>query len=457
MTEPRRPRTRLFVATATLALLALVVAGFAWNVTSLRGLPDIGDPFDVAAFTSTRVSDEDNAFVLYRRADALYRDWDGSPTSHWASASAGERKWLDENREALAVWKQGTERPDACFIPPAELTFDANLGVIQRFRTMVRLALLEASRLEAEGDFKGAWSWYRGPSGEPALRAPRLPDRAAHRHRLPRATWPRRSPDGPIRRRSMRSFFGKPWRRSRRSTRWRRRCPSLSSANISRSSRRWSSPKSSGNTWSRRPTARMRRLATSGPFRRWRSCAQSVLKHDPERSRRLLRLIAANWLAYCDRPAGERPPLEPDSRLVYRADSSAAPVARLLSPEQTNSWYDSTIFLRSLFPASKQRARQSTASAHAQPRSSSRSRASCISASTASRPTRPCIDRPVPQGVTAGGHPRAVGLAGAGRIPTPRNPRASPDPAGSRRPYERPRTAAISDRLNPPSAARLAR
>ena len=115
----------------------------------------------MAAFTSVRVRDEDNAWVLYRRADVLYHDWDGSPTSSWASASEGERKWLEDNREALAVWKQGTERSDALFIPPGDLTFDANLDVVQRFRGMIRLALLEASRLEAEGDFEGAWTWYR--------------------------------------------------------------------------------------------------------------------------------------------------------------------------------------------------------------------------------------------------------------------------------------------------------
>ena len=68
--EPRRKWPRRSAAIAGLGLLSLVVAAFAWNLTSLRGLPDIDDPFDVASFSTVNVRDEDNAFVLYRQADA---------------------------------------------------------------------------------------------------------------------------------------------------------------------------------------------------------------------------------------------------------------------------------------------------------------------------------------------------------------------------------------------------
>ena len=136
MTEARRGKLRRLVATVGVVTLALVVAGFAWNMTSLRGLPDIGDPFDVAAFVSVRVPDEDNAFVFYRRADVLYHDWNGMQASSWGSASTDERKWLEDNREALALWKQGTEKPCACIVSPAELTFDTKLDVLQHFRSL---------------------------------------------------------------------------------------------------------------------------------------------------------------------------------------------------------------------------------------------------------------------------------------------------------------------------------
>jgi hypothetical protein len=56
----------------TLALaIGLAVAATAlgiWWSTSLNGLPDIGDPFDVAAFRAFRIPDDQNAFVFLRRA-----------------------------------------------------------------------------------------------------------------------------------------------------------------------------------------------------------------------------------------------------------------------------------------------------------------------------------------------------------------------------------------------------
>ncbi len=56
----------------TLALaigLAVVATALGiWWSTSLNGLPDIGDPFDVAAFRAFRIPDDQNAFVFLRRA-----------------------------------------------------------------------------------------------------------------------------------------------------------------------------------------------------------------------------------------------------------------------------------------------------------------------------------------------------------------------------------------------------
>src|ERR1700679_3341520 len=41
-----------------------------WRSASLIGLVDIGDPFDVGAFRSFRVPEEEDAFVLLRQAAA---------------------------------------------------------------------------------------------------------------------------------------------------------------------------------------------------------------------------------------------------------------------------------------------------------------------------------------------------------------------------------------------------
>ena len=94
-----------------LALGSLVLAALAWNYSTLWGLPDIGDPFDVAAFTSDRVRDEDNAFVLYRQAVRLLRPWRGDWPKDWSTASADERQWLADNREALETCAGGPSGP----------------------------------------------------------------------------------------------------------------------------------------------------------------------------------------------------------------------------------------------------------------------------------------------------------------------------------------------------------
>ena len=56
-----------FVLAIGLALAATALA--IWWLTSLNGLPDIGDPFDVAAFRAFSIPDDQNAFTFLRRAN----------------------------------------------------------------------------------------------------------------------------------------------------------------------------------------------------------------------------------------------------------------------------------------------------------------------------------------------------------------------------------------------------
>ena len=94
------------VATAV-AVLAL------WWVTSLIGLPDIGDPFDVAAFHAFHVPDDQNAFTYIRQrtgkltplAELVDRPIPEDPDSHGPppirSCGSGPR----ERRGAQAVFR----------------------------------------------------------------------------------------------------------------------------------------------------------------------------------------------------------------------------------------------------------------------------------------------------------------------------------------------------------------
>ena len=67
-----RKRLRQLARVTLVLAICLAVAAAAlaiWWLTSLNGLPDIGDPFDVAAFRAFSVPDDQNAFAFLRRAD----------------------------------------------------------------------------------------------------------------------------------------------------------------------------------------------------------------------------------------------------------------------------------------------------------------------------------------------------------------------------------------------------
>ncbi len=134
----------------------------------LVGLPNVGDPFDPTPLLTLRVADEKNAFVLYREARSLsHHDKAAelrllnSPYAWPAPTDTEGLAYLERNEEALALWKRGSERPDALERPIGELSFDSLLPDIQEHRHFVRLACLHVSRCQSEGDLAGAWEWLR--------------------------------------------------------------------------------------------------------------------------------------------------------------------------------------------------------------------------------------------------------------------------------------------------------
>jgi len=163
-----RAHGRRRLALALLYILIIFVgAFFLWWATSLNGLPNVGDPFDVSDFDRVNVPDQENAFVLYRQARGRYQPLDkefwnlhktGQP---WSQAALEIRAWVESNRESIEIWQQGAQRPRALEIAPRDLDFDSNLGILQVLRNFARVAELDGSRLEEAGDVAGAWGRYR--------------------------------------------------------------------------------------------------------------------------------------------------------------------------------------------------------------------------------------------------------------------------------------------------------
>ena len=129
----------------------------------------MGDPFDVAlARRPIEIPDEENAYVLYSEARRLLtripdaiRKVDRENLS-WSTAGTSVRDCLEANRPALLVWRDGTERPEALYHQPGKMALDTLLPVVQDLRTLGRLAALEGTRLEQQGDMGEAWKWYKG-------------------------------------------------------------------------------------------------------------------------------------------------------------------------------------------------------------------------------------------------------------------------------------------------------
>jgi hypothetical protein len=67
-------------------------------------------------------------------------------------------------------------------------------------------------------------------------------------------------------------------------------------------------------------------------------------RREPERSRRVLRLVTANRLAYYDLPEEKRPKPDPNvsSCDIYSFGPEAAPRARVMSADTLGGWLDST-------------------------------------------------------------------------------------------------------------------
>jgi hypothetical protein len=158
----KRLRQLLRVVVVLAACIAVAATAFAiWWFNSLNGLPDIGDPFDVAAFRTFSIPDDQNAFAFLRRAieKTTPIQWGegphpDDPKFSWSIAHPNARKWAEENREALVLFLQGADSPDAAH-PAEEPTTRMGTGNLDQ------VAFFEGSRRQENGDMAGAWKCYR--------------------------------------------------------------------------------------------------------------------------------------------------------------------------------------------------------------------------------------------------------------------------------------------------------
>ncbi len=362
--EPATGRSRRLILIVGALALAGASAFLTWWMTTLSGLPDVGDPFDVAAFADPMVPDDENAFVLYRQAVGKLVAEPADINYDWATTGPLGKGWLERNREALELWRRGSERPKALYMPPRSLTVMTQLPVIQQIREFPRLAQLEGGRLEAEGDLEAAWRWHRAifrssrHVGQRGVMIERLVGKAMHQVACRQITrWAsdlrvtpamlRQALDSAIADYAMTAPLSD--------------CVKVEYMGFLKT---YEDPDLVWKCLSDPNLGVSGKPNLVGRNAHFFSVAR-VFKKEPERSRRVTRLVFANLLAVCDLRPDRRPTIacslpnltgSPGSQTLadlYQLDSSAPPAARALPPDKILRWYRTTLYASHLSPSLK--------------------------------------------------------------------------------------------------------
>jgi hypothetical protein len=361
ITPPRQPgrskfgQRRLFFLVAAIGCVALF-SSWMWRVRNLDGLPDVGDPFDVAAvLRPVEILDDDNAYVSYSEARRLLTrlteavrqvDW---MKVTWSTAGPDVRDYLEKNRPALEKWQEGTERPDALYHQPGTLAFDTLLPVVQDLRMLGRLAELEGGRLEEKGAMGEAWKWYKG-----SLRSSRHVGRhgtiierlvgaaileSACRKVNRWAADPR--VDAALLRRTLADVIETDALTYRFSENMKLEyITCLRDLNELRVMVNDIALPGGQNGW-------LERAATATGTKSHLQRARLKITNDVERSRRVVRLLFANWLPQLDTAAAERAPIAiRKPTLIYASDPNAPAAASAIAPENLDAAIVQTVFAR---------------------------------------------------------------------------------------------------------------
>ena len=122
-----------FAVWGLVVVLLLLLVPFAVRAYFLSTVPVMAEPFDVVAFVGNDIPPAENAFTDYRQAYQMRQqllqglqqrsavepvNYDEVYKGGWEAADEAMRAWLEEHREALAVWRRGTEKQRAFVARP---------------------------------------------------------------------------------------------------------------------------------------------------------------------------------------------------------------------------------------------------------------------------------------------------------------------------------------------------
>jgi hypothetical protein len=308
----------------------------------------VSEPFDDPDFGKVTVAEADDAMPLYRRAEAILRskkDQDRQALrkawaiNYFANHDPEVRRWAEKNRPALEPWLLGADKPDALLVAPRDVTVDTSFEVTQTLRELATLATVEASRLEQSGDFAGAWRYYRG-----MLRSSR---HVGMHGGLLQRTY------GNLILNQARPVV-KAWAENpavtsellRTAIRDVEAAKAMTSPNSEMVKFEYFALEDLLDRVDLRPKSNDE---MDGPVD-WNSHippiihARQFLRYEPERSRRVHRLVTLGVLAQCDRPRVARPKVVETLPTIYDLDPTTPPALARLTPQELKKWSDGTAY-----------------------------------------------------------------------------------------------------------------
>lgn len=334
--ERTPPRLRPFLALiyALAALVPLIVAGRSFG---LRALPDVGPPPGALTLRSEVVPDDQDARFLFESAMSMSRPGLGPEflEESWESGrivSGPVSDWIRGHRNALDLWRLAADRPRIAPGPP--LIDDP------RFRWLALLAREEAERHRNISQVEESWTWIRallgasrhiGIVGGPAGRSEGA---TLHAHAADDAEAWAADPetDAKMLRGALADVLDV-------GAMTRPPSHALLVAYLEIHDKLDDLPDELkaevfGEYIGPPNDAPLYRSVKFYPEFRW------FLEYEPERSRRLIRLIFANWLAHCDEPAESRTPFATTEPPFYKIGTRDPIAARALPPEDLAKRYN---------------------------------------------------------------------------------------------------------------------
>jgi hypothetical protein len=319
-------------------LIALAIWAQLRRRAQLAGLPDIGEPFDVAAFRARgRVADDRNAFVLYRQAVDRFRDMNKAESASfekanltWSNSDQLFRDWVREHDEAISLLCAGAARPECGLDSPGDMTdtaaIQANSTLAPRLSWIATAALFKAEKLQSDGDATGAWNLLKS-----VVRASRHVEWAGQGRsigimmiqyaREPIRVWAKdRSVTVAMLRQALDDLAAAEALTPPISTFYK------TEYLVALDSLANPAPLIAARA-KQRPDRGAWHPFTIAP------ALEAYLDGEPERSRRVLNLLLANDLAWCDRPVADQPPIAVDRLHLFEPDPTAPAAARALAPE----------------------------------------------------------------------------------------------------------------------------